>query len=223
MSRLRGSLLVAVAVGLGLTLVSPAPAAGSLNWADETGDATGLDPLPPPADGLVTSTPRPQDEGLDLLAASATSDGQTVVFTARTASFEFPPGASGVTVRFLFSYDGVAYQLIAQRPAPDFSTVISTGVFLRSREPSSPELACRECTVKYDPKVASVTVRAQVASLAVGIKEHSATSKKFGPGAALTDLVVLAERNVVPLARDVDFGRTLTADAAPADGLTLSV
>lgn len=223
MNRLRTDLLVVAAFGLTLTIAPPAPAAGSLNWVDAPGDATGLDPLPPPADGVVTSSPRPQDEGLDLVAASATSDGQAVVFTARTASDQIPPGATGSTIRFVFSYDGTAYQLIAQRTSADFSAAITSGVFFRSREPRSPELACRECTVKYDPKTSSVTVSAQVASLAAGIREHSPESKKFAAGATLTDLVVLAQRNLVPLARDVDFGRTLTVDAAPAEGMTLSV
>ena len=221
MNRLRPAFLVACAVGLSLALSAPAPAAGSLNWADEPGDATGLDPLPPPGDGLVTSTPRPQDEGLDLLAASAVSDGQAIVFTARTATDALPVGASGSTIRFLFSFDGVGYQFIAQRTAADFSAAITSGVFLRSREARSPELPCRECTVKYDPKTASVIVRAQVASLASGIRQHSG-SKKFGPGASLTDLVVLAQRNVAPAARDVDLGRTITVDVATAEG-TLTV
>ena len=225
MSRRHAARLLASAVGLALSmaLVGPASAAGSLNWTDESGDATGLDPLPPPADGAVTSTPRPQDEGLDLLAASVVSDGQTVVFTARTATDAVPPGASGTTIRFLFSYEGVGYQLIAQRTAADFSAAITSGVFLRSREARSPELACRECTVKYDPKTASVTVRAQVASLANGIREHSPESKKFGAGATLTNLAVLAQRNAAPLARDVDVGRTVTADVAAAEGLALAV
>lgn len=223
MSRRRAALLVGSVVGLALTLAAPAPAGGSLNWTDEPGDATGLDPLPPPANGIVTSTPRPQDEGLDLLAASVVSDGQTVVFTARTAVDAIPPGATGTTIRFVFAYDGVGYQLIAQRTAADFSAAITSGVFFRSREPRSPELACRECTVKYDPKTASVTVRAQVASLAGGIREHAPESKKLAAGASLTDLAVLAQRNAAPLARDVDVGRTITADVAPAEGLTLTV
>lgn len=223
MSRLRAALLVASAVGLALTLAPPAPAAASLNWTDEPGDATGLDPFPPPADGVVPAPPRPQDEGLDLLAASAVSDGQTVVFSARTATDAFPVGASGSTVRFVFSYEGVGYQLIAQRTAPDFTAAITSGVFMRSREPRSPELACRECTVKYDPKTASVIVRAQIASMSAGIRAHSPESKRLAPGGTLTDLLVLAQRNLAPLARDVDVGRTITVDAAPAEGMTLTV
>ncbi len=215
--------MVGFAVALALTVAPPAPAAGSIDWADKPGDATGLDPLPPPASGATPSAPRPQDEGLDLLAASAASDGQAVVFTARTATDAIPPGASGKTIRFVFSYDGVAYQLIAQRTAPEFSDAITSGVFFRAREPSSPELACRECTVKYDPKTATVIVRAQIASLAAGIREHSAKSKKLAAGAKLTDLVVLAQRNLAPLSRSVDVGRTFTVDAAPAEGKTLTV
>lgn len=207
-----------MALGLAVMLAQPAPAAGSLKWADAAGDATGVDPLPPPADGVITSSPRPQDEGLDLLGASVTSDGQSVVFTAKTASDAIPPGASGTTVRFLFSYGGVRYQFIAQRTSAEFSAAISSGVFLRSREPSSPELPCRECTVKYEPKTASVVVSAQLASLASAIRTHSPGSKKLGPGSVLTDLEVLAQRNVAPLARNVDVGRTLTVDSAPAKG-----
>lgn len=77
--------------------------------------------------------------------------------------------------------------------------------------------------MKYDPKTSSVIVRAQIASLAAGIREHSPSSKKLAAGATFTDIAVLAQRNVVPLARNVDVGRTITADAAPAEGLTLSV
>lgn len=192
-------------------------------WTDKPGDATGLDPLPPPAHGLIRSSPRPQEEALDLLAATAASDGKAIVFTARTASDNMPAGATGKTVRFWFAYEGVGYQFIAQRPAPEFTTAVSSGVFLRSQEPRSPELSCRECTVKYDAKAATVIVRAELASLASAIKQHSAKSKKFGPGAILTDLVVRAERNVLPLSRDVDLARTLTADEAPAEGKKLSV
>ena len=199
-------------------LASPVSAGGSLNWTDDPGDATGLDPLPPPGDGVVMSSPRPQDEGLDLLSASATSDGQTLVLTAKTASDAIPAGATGTTTRFLFSYEGVGYQFIAQRTAADFSAAISSGLFLRSREPSSPELACRECTVKYEPKTSSVVVRAQVASLASAIKTHAPSSKQLTAGSTLTNLVVLTQRNLVPLARDVDAGRTATVDAAAADG-----
>lgn len=223
MGRIRIGLLSALVAGASFALAPPGSAAGTLSWTDAPGDANGLDPLPPPGDGLITSTPRPQDEGLDLLEATAASDGQTVVFTARTATDALPPGASGATIRFLFSYEGVGYQFIAQRTAPDLSAAITSGLFLRSREASSPELTCRECGVKYDPKTFSVTVRAQIASLAAAIREHSPSSKKFGPGASLTDLTVLAQRNVAPVARNVDVGRTLTADAAPADGMTLSV
>lgn len=222
MGRRRKALVLAL-LAAGLFLAPPVSAGGSLNWSDAPGDATGLDPLPPPAHGLVTSSPRPQEEGLDLLAASAASDGQAIVFTARTATDAMPPGATGKTIRFWFAYDGVGYQFIAQRPAPDFTTVVSSGVFLRSQEPSSPELACRECTVRYDPKTASVIVRSQISSLAAAIKQHAPNSRKFGPGATLTDLLVRAERNVVPLSRDVDLARTLTADEAPADGKTLTV
>ena len=222
MGRFLIAVFMALVISAGL-LVAPSSAGGSLNWTDAAGDATGADPLPPPADGVVTSSPRPQDDGLDLLAASASSDGQAIVFTARTATDAIPPGATGATIRFRFSYEAVGYQFIAQRTASDFSAAITSGLFFRSQEPSSPELTCRECTVKYDPKKASITVRAQVASVAGAIKQHSPSSKKFGPGAKLTDLVVLAQRNFVPLARNVDVGRTLTADAAPADGLTLGV
>ena len=206
-----------------MILATPAPAAGSLKWTDEPGDATGLDPVPPPADGVVTSSPRPQDEGLDLLSASVTSDGQTIVFTAKTASDVIPPGAVGTTIRFVFVYEGEGYQFIAQRTAPDFAAAFTSGLFLRARQPRSPELTCRECTVKYDPKSSSVTVRAQVASLASGIREHASGAKKFAAGAKLTDLVVLSQRNAATVARDVDVGRTITVDAAPAEGLTLSV
>ena len=222
-SRLWRRALPLAAAALALGFVPPATAAGSLAWTDPAGDATGVDPLPPPAPGTVGSSPRPQDEGLDLLELTAQSDGQAVTFTARTAIDEIPAGATGATIRFVFSYDGVGYQFIAQRTAPDFSTVISSGVFFRAREPSSPELACRECTVRYDPKAASVTVTALVSSLTSAIRQHAPDSPKFGPGAELTDITVLAQRNAAPLARDVDVGRTITADAAPAEGLVLAV
>ena len=205
-------------------LFAPAgSAAGSVTWDDPPGDATGVDPLPPPASGSVPAPPRPQDEGLDLLAASVGSDGTAMTFFARTATDVIPPGATGATIRFVFSYDGVGYQFIAQRTAPEFTSAFTSGVFLRSREPSSPELSCRECTIKYDPKTASVTVRAQISSITSAIRENSPSSPKFGPGAKLTDLVVLAQRNAVPAARDVDVGRTITVDEALGDGLTLSV
>ena len=212
-------LIAACAVGS----ARPSLAAGSLNWTDVPGDATGVDPLPPPGDGLVTSTPRPQDEGLDLLAATAASDGQTIVFTARTAKDAMPAGATGATLRFLFSYEGAGYQFIAQRTAPDFSAAFTTALFLRARQATSSELTCKECTVKYDPKNSSVTIRAQIASLAVGIKEHSPKSKKFAPGAKLTDFIVLSQRNLALAARNVDLARTLTVDMAPAKGMTLVV
>ncbi|HUR49560.1 MAG TPA: hypothetical protein VMY88_08565 [Acidimicrobiales bacterium] len=222
MGRLRIALIVALLMAVG-PFVTPGTAGGSVTWTDQPGDATGLDPLPPPAHGVITSSPRPQDDGLDLLGASASSDGQAVVFTARTASADMPAGASGATIRFWFSYDGVGYQFIAQRPAPDFATVVSSGVFLRSQEPRSPELACRECTVRYDPKTATVIVRAEVKSMATAIKQHAPNSKKFGAGSTVTDLLVRAERNVLPLARDVDVARTLTADEASGEGKTLAV
>jgi hypothetical protein len=220
--RLCAALLVAVLIGGGL-LVTPSSAGGSVDWTDPPGDATGADPLPPPGNGLITSSPRPQDEGLDLLAASVASDGQALVFTARTATADIPPGASGATTRFWFSYEGVGYQFIAQRPAPDFATVISSGVFFRSQEPRSPELPCRECTVRFDQKSASVIVRAEIKSMATAIKQHAPNAKKFGPGVTLTDFLVRAERNVLPLARDVDVARTVTADEASADGKALAV
>lgn len=211
-------------VGAGLTfMASPGSAAGAVTWVDPPGDATGIDPLPPAASESAPAPPRPQDDGLDLLAASVASDGTAITFSARTATDAIPPGATGATVRFVFSYDGIAYQFIAQRTAPDFSSAITSGVFLRSREPSSPELACRDCTVKYDPKASSVMVRAPISSLTSAIRSHAANSPKFGSGAKLTDLFVLAQRNVAPLARDVDVGRTVTVDVASADAATLSV
>lgn len=222
MGRFRVALFLALLMAAG-PFVAPSSAGGSVDWSDGPGDATGIDPLPPPANGLITSSPRPQDEGLDLLTGSVSSDGQAVVFTARTATADMPAGASGATIRFWFSYDGIGYQFIAQRPAPDFATVISSGVFMRSQEPQSPELACRECTVRYDQKAATVVVRAEIKSMATAIKQHAPNSKKFGPGATLADLVVRAERNVVPLARDVDVARTVTADEAFAEGKTLAV
>lgn len=222
MQRPLWSVLALVCAGLTL-MASPGSAAGTVNWADPPGDATGVDPLPPPGSGNVPAPPRPQDDGLDLLAASVGSDGTAITFSARTASDAIPPGATGATVRFVFSYDGVGYQFIAQRTAPDFASAFTSGVFLRSREPSSPELACRECTVKYDPKTSSVAVRALVSSLAAAIRTHSPSSPKFGAGAKLTDLFVLAQRNLAPLARNVDVGRTVTVDVASADAATLSV
>lgn len=213
-------LLTAVAVCLA---ASPPATAASLSWNDDPGDATGFDPLPPPASGVVGSTPRPSEESLDLLAVTAASDGQAVIFTARTAVDAVPPGATGTTLRFVFTYDGASYQLIGQRTAADFSAAITSGLFFRAREPRSPELACRECTIRYDQKTATVTVRALLSSLSGGIREHSPESKKLAPGATFSDLSVLAQRNLVPAARDVDVGRTVTVDVAAAGDATLSL
>lgn len=220
-SRIWGWIVLCAAV---VMVTAGSPAAGaSVGWTDETGDATGFDPFPPPLPTVLGSSPRPSDEALDLVAASAATDGQAVTFTAQTVVDGIPAGSSGTTVRFLFSYDEVGYQLIAQRTSSDFSTVISSGVFFRAREPRSPELNCRECTVRYDVKAATVQVRVLISSLASGIRQHSAGSPKFGPGATLTDLVILSQRNLAPLARDVDVGRTLTVDVAPAGEATFTV
>ena len=208
---------------VGLASSPAAVTASPVSWTDEAGDATGFDPLPPPAPAVVGSSPRPSEEALDLLTASAASDGKAVLFTAQTAVDGIPPGATGTTLRFLFTYDDVAYQLIAQRTAPDFATAITTGLFFRAREPVSPELSCRECTIRYEPKTATVNVRAAVSSLASGIREHSPGSPKLARGATLNGLAVLAQRNLAPLARNVDVGRTLTVDAAPAGDLALTV
>ena len=212
-----------LALGLGLLALPSPVVAGPVSWSDEAGDANGFDPLPPPAPTVAGSSPRPSDEGLDLLAASVASDGQALVFTAQTAVDAIPPGASGTTMRFLFTYDDIAYQLIGQRTAPDFTTVITSGLFFRAREPSSPELACRECTIRYEAKTATVQVRVLVSSLASGVRAHSASSPKLAPGATFTNLAVLAQRNLAPLARNVDVGRTVTVDTASAGDLTLTV
>lgn len=217
----RGWVMVCAAVVM-VTAGSPVSAA-EVSWTDDPGDATGFDPSPPPIPTAIGSTPRPSEEVLDLLAVSVVSDGQALTFTSQTAADGIPPGATGTTFRFLFSYDEVAYQLIVQRTAGDFATAITSGVFFRAREPSSPELNCRECTVRFDPKGATVTVRVLVSSLASGIRGHSPDSPKFDAGAILSELAVLSQRNVAPLARNVDVGRTITVDAAPAGELTLSV
>lgn len=211
------------ALAIATALAPSVAASASVGWTDETGDATGLDPLPPPVPTVLGSSPRPSEEPLDLVAASAATDGQALSFTAQTVADGIPAGASGTTLRFLFSYDGVGYQLIAQRTSSDFSTLISSGVFFRAREPSSPELSCRECTVRYEPKAATVQVRVLISSLTSGIREHSPDSPKFGPGATLTDLTILSQRNIAPLARNVDVGRTVTVDMAPAGEVTLTV
>lgn len=205
-----------------MVMAGPPAVAASVSWTDDEGDATGFDPFPPPLPTVLGSSPRPSDETLDLVAASAVSDGGAITFTAQTMADGIPPGSSGTTVRFLFSYDEVGYQLIAQRTAPDFATAITSGLFFRAREPSSPELNCRECTVRYDIKAATVQVKVLISSLASGIREHSAGSPKFAPGATLTDLAILSQRNIAPLARNVDVGRTVTVDAAAAGEATLT-
>lgn len=209
---------------LGLILATPTQAGTAVAWTDPAGDATGLDPLPPPAAGTVPpSTPRPSDEAIDLVKLSAQSDGTNIVFSAITTAEGFPTAATGATVRFIFTYADVAYQLIAQRTSPDFSAAITSGLFFRSREPRSPELSCRECAVKYDPKALKVTVTAKIDSLASGIRAHAPGAPKLAAGTKFTDLTVLGQRNAAPLDRPTDVGRTLTADTASAGDLTLVI
>jgi hypothetical protein len=211
--------LVLVALILG---APPAIGTGEVTWSDPAGDATGLDPLPPPAPAVASSSPRPSDAELDLRELSLATDGTKIIFSATTTAFGVPAGATGATVRFVFEFAGVGYQLIAQRTSPEFATAISTALFFRAREPRSPELACRECQVVYDPKTKKVTVVAQIASLASGIKAH-ASAAKFGPGSKISGIRVIAQRNLVPLERSVDVGRTLTVDVADAGPIAVNV
>jgi hypothetical protein len=203
-------------------LLVPTPAqAAPVVVVDPAGDATGLDPAPPPADGAAESTDRPSEPELDLTGASFAADGSSLVITARVVKLAAPTG-TGVSFRALFTYDGETYQLIAQRADGPFTAAISSGLFFRARQPQSPELACRDCNAKLDTKTSTITFKAAVASLSSGIRQHKASSPKLVAGKQLTGLGVLSQRTVMPLDRTVDVGRTVTVDATRATGtLTL--
>jgi hypothetical protein len=211
--------LAAVAV----LLAPPASAAGSSAFADDAGDATGLDPMPPGTVALPEGGPVPNEAQLDLLKVTATSDGKKVTFVATVAKAGIPDNAIGTTFRFWFTYDGADYQLIAQRPNSTAANTTTSGIFFRARAVTSAELSCRDCSIRYDLKANTITASAGLAGLSGGIRQSKPASKPLAPGMKLTGLAVLSQRLLVAADRTVDVGRTVTVDVAHGEQAPLTL
>lgn len=219
---MRRSAAVAAAV-LSLLAVARPAHAGSTIFADAAGDATGLDPMPPTAPSVGESTPRTSEAELDLTRVSVTSDGTKLTFVATVGKSGIPASAHGTTFRFWFTYDKLAYQLIAQRPNDTAAAVATSGVFFRARAVTSPELACRDCAVRYDVRANTVTVSASLVALSAGIRQSKPGTAPLGPGKSLSEFSVVAQRLLLAADRTVDVGRTVSVDVARGGAATLAL
>ena len=221
---MRHAAAAAAAVALCVVvLAAPQAQAGNASFGDAAGDATGIDPMPPTTPSVGESTPRTSEPELDLTRVAVNSDGVKVSFVATIGKSGIPATAHGTTFRFWFTYDKLPYQLIAQRPNDAMTAVTTTGVFFRARAVTSPELACRDCAVRYDLKANTVTVSASLAGLSAGIRQSKPGTAPLGAGKSLTELAVLAQRLVLAADRTVDVGRTVTVDVARGGAATLAL
>lgn len=203
------------AVALALLLAGQPAQAATTEWTDPAGDATGVDVSPAGVPNALESTPRPSEPEFDILKVAITSSADTLTVRATLAKQGIPSTGIGTVFRLLFTHDGVAYDLIAQRSGDVSSNAFTTAVFLRVRTPyTSPEtLACGGCGVKYEPT--AVVFTAKLASLTSGIRQYK-KSPPLAAGTKLSDVGVLAQRQNATAQRSVDVGRTITVDAARA-------
>ena len=172
------ALLLAVAV---LLVGSPARA-GELNQPDPAGDATAV--------GDVESTPRPSDPELDILGVKYSSDGKELRIDMKMAKIGQPIGGIGYTYRVNFTHGETQYQFLYQVLA--VPGVDQPSFILRSGA-TGDEVSCK-CSGKVNGKTATLEIRADIASLARGMKAFDPDAPPVGPGTNFTNLVNTADR-----------------------------
>lgn len=171
-----------VAVGL---LLGGSPArAGELSVADPKGDATAV--------GDVESTPRPSDPELDILAVRYSSDAKELRIDMKMAKIGQPVGGIGFTYRLNFTHGATDYQFLYQVLAVPG---IDQPAFILRSGATGDDVACR-CSGKVNGKTATLEIRADIASLARGMKAFDSAAPPIGPGTKFTALTNTADRIV---------------------------
>lgn len=183
---MRRTLTATGSILLALVLVlwgSPARA-GELNQPDPAGDATAV--------GDVESTPRPSDPELDILGVKYSSDGKEFRIDMKMAKIGQPAAAIGFTYRLNFTHGATSYQFLYQVLAVPG---IDQPVFVLRSGATGDSVTCK-CSGKVNGKTATLEIRADIASLARGMKAFDPGAPPITPGTKFTDLVNSADRVV---------------------------
>lgn len=196
-----GALALAIAL-----LAGGAPArAGTLEFTDPEGDATGL--------SEVESTPRPSEPELDILNASYVSDGKTLTVSSQVLTLADPVASGGAAYRWAWVYDGIVYELVFQLPTPPTDTVFVRGGVFRG-DGATISIDC--CKPTYDTKTNTIGLAISLSSIAKGVKTTSPDSPAFGPGSTVESIRATSQRSMGALLVSADW-------ATPKEGTTLTV
>ena len=158
--------------------------AGELNVADPAGDATAVDD--------VESTPRPSDPELDILGVHYSSNAKEFRIDMKMAKIGQPVGGLGYTYRLNFTHGATTYQFLYQVLAVPGLEQPFFG--LRSGA-AGDDVTCK-CSGKVNGKTATLEIRADIASMARGMKAYDADAPPIRPGAKFTNLTNTADRIV---------------------------
>lgn len=131
-----------------IAVAAPGSAAPAVEWVDPPGDANGMPE--------VESTPRPSDPELDVLNASFTRRGDSLVASLRLERLGTAPGSFGSVYRWYFTLRDSEYYFMARTNAPEYP-YSSTPAFYRV-DPlgvEDEELRC-DCKATFDNKANTV-------------------------------------------------------------------
>lgn len=186
----KAALIILVALGL-FAGAMPAQAA-TLSWVDPAGDAT--------KPGL------PNDDALDVLKTTISSDGKVLKWSAtlKKAVEGNPSYSLGYFFVFEFVHSDSVFDLRVAENAKDKAVTfrkVGTGEAPLDR-------ACKDCKYKFDRKAGVVSVEAPIASLAEGIKAADAKAAPFKAGTTISKLLVNSYRGYIAI--------SFLADDAPA-------
>lgn len=194
-------------MGIAILLVaSAAPArAGSLSYSDLRDDATRVADLDPP---------RSSDPELDLLEVNWRTTADELVVTTTLAAAGPPPAANGWALGQYFTYNDIAFELLAQDVGSPSDQAFGDGVYLRVEGDSSTEYPC-VCRFIVRPERRQVEVRAELHSIGSAARTMQPRAPRPSVGSKFSALATVSYRVA---------GFLLAADdaAAPAEA-TLTV
>lgn len=182
------------------TLASPARS--SAEWTDPAGDANGV---------ILTvhNSPRPSDPEIDVVGASLTVAGDSLVARARTSAAGNASGSFGSLFRFHFTVKKEAYYFQVRSATPEYAMLyaVTPGFYKVGDEVSGDTTLKCDCKASFDDKAKQVTFTIKLAPM-------KSTLKAAG-GATLSALAVQTYRR---------YPVFINGDLAPAPAaMTISI
>jgi hypothetical protein len=198
----RRNLLATAVLVAALVAGSSLPARAAAEWTDPVGDANGVAQD-------VNSSPRPSDPQLDVVAATISVVGDSLVAKARTSAGGNAQGSFGSLYRFYFTFKGEEYYFLARTATPEYAMLYlaTPGFFKVGDEVNGDTTLKCDCKAAFDDKAKQATFTIKLAPM-------KSTLKASG-GATLSALRVQTLRR---------YPVFVNGDVAPApEKLTLTI